>query len=40
MGGSSGVDRGLSVDGVLSTVGFGFSALLSMGMPDLVESII
>ena len=35
-----GVHRGLSVDGVFGTVGFGLSALLSLGMADLVESII
>jgi hypothetical protein len=35
-----GVHRGLRADGVLGTVGFGLSALLSLGTADLVESII
>jgi hypothetical protein len=35
-----GVHRGLSVDGVLGTVGFGLSVLLSLGAVNLVESII
>jgi len=34
------VHRGLSVDGVFGTVGFGLSALLSLGKLNLVESII
>jgi len=35
-----GVHRGLRADGVFGTVGFGLSALLSLGGADLVESII
>ena len=35
-----GVHRGLRADGDLGTVGFGLSALLSLGTVDLVESII
>ena len=35
-----GVHRGLRADGVLGTVGFGLSALLSLETVNLVESII
>ena len=35
-----GVHRGLRVDGVVNTVGFDLSALLSLAMPRFVESII
>jgi hypothetical protein len=35
-----GVHRGLQADGVHDTVGFGFSALLSLPMGEFVESII
>jgi hypothetical protein len=35
-----GVHRGLRADGVFGTVGFGLSALLSLGTVNLVESII
>ena len=35
-----GVHRGLQADGDLGTVGFGLSALLSLGRANLVESII
>jgi len=35
-----GVHRGLQADGANDTVGFGLSALLSLGSADLVESII
>ena len=35
-----GVHRGLRADGVRSTVGFGLSALFSLGTVNLVESII
>ena len=35
-----GVHRGLRADGVLDTVGFGLSALLSLATGELVESII
>ena len=35
-----GVHRGLRADGVLGTVGFGLSALLSLHRLNLVESII
>jgi hypothetical protein len=35
-----GVPRGLQADGDIGTVGFGLSALLSLNMVNLVESII